>query len=82
MKKTSVYLNESDIDRLAWLAERERTSQAEIIRKAIATYQPGGPRDRSFAGLASGEGPGDSVADHDEDEVLEGFGEDALGEWR
>ena len=82
VKKTSVYLNDAEIERLAWLAEREQTSQAEIIRKAIATYQPDGPRDRNFAGLASGEGPGDSVADHDEDELLEGFGEDALGDWR
>ena len=77
-----MYLTDSEIDRLAWLAECERTSQAEIIRKAIATYQPGGPHDRNFAGLASGDGPGDSVADHDEDELLEGFGEDALGDWR
>lgn len=82
MKKTSVYLNESEVARLAWLADREHTSQAEIIRKAIATYQPDGPRDRNFVGLASGEGPGDSVADYDEDELLEGFGEDSLGEWR
>jgi hypothetical protein len=79
MRKTSVYLTDAEITRLGWLAERERTSQAEIIRKAIASYEPDGPRDRNFAGAGSFDGPGDSVADYDEDELLEGFGEDSLG---
>jgi hypothetical protein len=73
MRKTSVYLNDEELDRLAWLAERERTSQAEIIRRAIARYSPRG--DRNFAGAGSFDGPGDSIADIPEEELLKGFGE-------
>lgn len=71
MKKTSVYLDDGDARRLAWLAKRERTSQAQIVRRAIAAYDP---TDRSFALVDSGEGPGGSVADIPEEELLDGFG--------
>lgn len=74
MKKTSVYLRPEDETRLDWLAERERASEAEIIRRAIASYEPNSSPDRDFAGARSGEGPGTSVADMDEDELLRGFG--------
>lgn len=75
MKKTSVYLSGSEIVRLEWLADREGTSQAEVIRRAIATYEPERPGDRDFVGAGSFDGPGDSVADIPEEELLEGFGE-------
>ncbi len=75
MKKTSVYLSDAERSRLAWLAREAGTSQAEIIRKAIAAYEPDGIGDRDFAGARSFDGPGDSVADYDEDELLAGFGE-------
>ncbi len=75
MKKTSVYLTDAEVDRLEWLAERERMSQAQIIRAAIRAYA-GEPRaDRSFAGARSGEGPGTSVADIPEHQLLAGFGD-------
>jgi hypothetical protein len=75
MRKTSVYLTSAESERLEWLAEREDTSQAEVIRRAIARYEPERHGDRDFAGARSFDGPGDSVADHDEDELLQGFGE-------
>ena len=75
MKKTSVYLTAAEVERLAWLAEREATSQANILRKAIARYEPERRGDRNFVGAGSAEGPGDSVADIPEEELLEGFGE-------
>lgn len=75
MKKTSVYLGDREVERLAWLAEREGTSEAEIVRRAIFAYEPTRNGDRSFAGAASFDGPGDSIADYDEDELLQGFGE-------
>ena len=75
MRKTSVYLSEEETRRLAWLAEREGVPQAEIIRKAIASYAPTVEGDRNFALFDSGEGPGDSVADIPEEELLRGFGE-------
>ncbi|MHB8320202.1 MAG: ribbon-helix-helix domain-containing protein [Acidimicrobiales bacterium] len=38
MHKTSVYLSPDEIARVADLAEREETSQAEVIRRAIRLY--------------------------------------------
>ena len=75
MKKTSVYLAEAELERLAWLAAQERTSQAEIIRRAISVYVPQMNGDRDFRLIRSGAGPGDSIADLGEEESLEGFGE-------
>jgi len=74
MKKTSVYLRPEDKARLDWLAEREHASEAEIIRRAIASYVPSAPPDRSFIGARSGDGPGTSIADIPEEELLRGFG--------
>lgn len=75
VRKTSVYLSDEDRRRLATLAKRERTSQAQVIRRAIASYVPrrveGGG---GFALARSGEGPGGSIADVPEDELVEGFG--------
>jgi hypothetical protein len=72
--KTSVYLNADEIARLATLAEREGASQAEVIRRAIRLYEPQRRGDRNFSLAGSADGPGGSVADLNEDELLEGFG--------
>jgi predicted transcriptional regulator len=72
--KTSVYLSEAEIARLTTLAERERTSQAEVIRRAIGQYEPQRHGDRNFSLVGSAESPGGSVADLSEDELLDGFG--------
>ena len=74
MKKTSVDLGDDEIARLERLAEREGISQAQVIRNAILAYLPRGEVNRDFRLLGSGAGPGDSVADHAEEELLEGFG--------
>ncbi|HEU0189909.1 MAG TPA: CopG family transcriptional regulator [Mycobacterium sp.] len=74
MQKTSVYLNADEAARIAMLADREGTSQAEVIRRAIRSYEPSVGGDRNFALVGSGEGPGDSVADYTEEELLDGFG--------
>jgi len=73
--KTSVYLNDEELARLSVLAEREGTSQAEVLRRAIRTYEPERHGDRNFALVAVAEGPGGSVADFDDEELLAGFGE-------
>jgi predicted DNA-binding protein len=77
MRKTSVYLEEQQAERLARLARQEGRSQAEILREAVAAYQPAPPRDRDFA-LASGFAridddprPISQIPDH---ELLDGFG--------
>lgn len=74
MNKTSVYLSDEESARLANLAIREGTSQAEVIRRAIRSYDPQPKSDRSFALIGVADGPGDSVADIPEEELLEGFG--------
>ena len=74
MNKTSVYLTDEETARLAALAAREGTSQAEVIRRAIRTYEPERRGDRDFVLVGSAEGPGGSVADIPEGELLEGFG--------
>jgi hypothetical protein len=75
VKKTSVYLTDAEVDRLAWLAAREGRSQAEVIRRAIAGYQPEPSGDRRFKLAGAGEGPGGRIADIPEEVLLEGFGE-------
>ena len=75
MRKTSVYLGEEQAERLARLARQEGRSQAEILREAIASYEPKPVEDRNFALAGSGHGDGSSVADVPEDELLDGFAE-------
>lgn len=75
MRKTSVYLGEEQAERLARLARQEGRSQAEILREAVANYQPALVKDRNFALSASGHGDGSSIAEVPEEELLEGFGE-------
>jgi hypothetical protein len=80
MKKTSVYLSDADLERLAWLAEEEGKSQAEIVRLAIGEYQPCRPPKRHFYADGCVEGDGSDVADIPEEVYLKGFGSDSYGE--
>jgi predicted DNA-binding protein len=77
MRKTSVYLDDRLTERLARLAQEEGKSQAEILREAVAAYQPRSSQDRSFA-LAAGFRRIDDdprpISQIPEDELLEGFG--------
>jgi predicted transcriptional regulator len=75
VKKTSIYLDEGDVQRLRRLSEMECRSQALIIREAIATYEAIRKPDRRFALAGAWEGDGSSVADVSEAELLHGFGE-------
>lgn len=77
MRKTSVYLEPEQVERLARLAAEEGRSQAEILREAIDAYQPVHARDREFA-LATGFARVDSdkrpISQIPERELLDGFG--------
>jgi hypothetical protein len=75
MRKTSVYLDEDQARRLASIARQEGRSQAEILREAVATYQPRPSQDRNFALAGSGHGGGSSIAEVPEEDLLRGFGE-------
>ncbi len=77
MRKTSVYLDDEQAERLARLARQEGRSQAEILREAVAAYEPAASRDRHFA-LAAGfpriDGDARPISQIPEHELLEGFG--------
>jgi len=79
MRKTSVYLDEIQAQRLARLAREEGRSQAEILREAVATYQPRPSQDRNFALAGAGftriDNDPRAIGDIPEKELLEGFGE-------
>lgn len=74
MNKTSVYLSSEEATRLAELAKREGTSQAEVIRRAIKNYEPVRHGDRNFALAGVATGSGISVAALTDDELMKGFG--------
>lgn len=75
MRKTSVYLDDADAARLARLAAQEGVSQASLLRRAIRAYVPVSRSTGPFALDGAGEGPGGSIADVDERELMVGFGE-------
>src|SRR5262249_2159165 len=75
VRKTSVYLDQEQAERLARLAREEGRSQAAVLRDAIATYRQRPSEDRNFALSRVRRGDGTSIADVPEDDVLEGFGE-------
>jgi hypothetical protein len=77
MRKTSVYLEDAQAERLARLALREGRSQAEILRDAIAAYEPPAASDRQFevaTGFPRIDGDGRPISQIPESELLEGFG--------
>lgn len=69
-----MYLSPADRRRLAWIAERDGISQAEAIRRAIGAYTPV-QNDRDFVRARSGDGPGGSISNVADHELLERFGE-------
>lgn len=77
MRKTSVYLDDQQAERLARLARQEGRSQAEILREAVAAYQPPAARDRCFevaAGFPRVDGDSRPISQIPDGELLEGFG--------
>jgi hypothetical protein len=75
VRKTTVYLRLAQSERLAWLAASEDTSPAEILRRALAAYQPSRAGDRDFRLAGAFEGPGDSIAGRSKAESLRSFGD-------
>lgn len=86
VKKTSLYLQDADVARLRRLASAEGKSQAEIIREALARYEPTSVRRREFPFFDSIDGAWDetgrSVADIPEEELLAGFGDERAPQGR
>lgn len=78
MRKTSIYLDDEQAERLARLSLAEGRPQAEIVREAISCYRPAPKRDRDFA-VAGNFKRIDSdhrpISEIPEDELMRGFGE-------
>ncbi len=77
MRKTSLYLSDTDAARLRRLSERLELSQAEVMRRALTQFDAAGTPDREFAlfavtGLSNLDGR--SIADIPDEELLAGFG--------
>lgn len=82
MRKTSVYLDDEQAERLARLARVEGCSQAEIVREAISSYEPVREPDRDFE-LAKAQAPRIDadprpISEIPDEELMRGFGEDSL----
>ena len=75
MKKTSVYLEPEQVEQLRRVAEAEGRSQSAVLRDAIAKYANEMRQRRTFAMDGVACGPGGSIADIPEEELLKGFGE-------
>lgn len=78
MRKTSVYLDDEQANRLARLSRAEGRPQSQIIREAIDSYQPppGGDRNFALAGNFSRiDGDPRPISEIPEDELMRGFGE-------
>ena len=77
MRKTSVYLDDQQAERLAALAREAGRPQAEILREAISAYRLPSSHDRSFA-LAVGfqriDDDARPISEIPEHELLYGFG--------
>jgi hypothetical protein len=83
MRKTSVYLDDKQAKRLARLSRTEGRPQSQIIREAIAGYEPPPRRDRNFALVGNFEridGDPRPISEIPEGELMEGFGEERFGE--
>lgn len=77
MRKTSVYLDDELAGRLARLAQQEGRSQAEVLRAAIAAYEPAPSRERDFAlaaGFARVDDDPRAISEIPDRELFEGFG--------
>jgi predicted transcriptional regulator len=74
VRKTSVYLDDADVERLRRIAAEEGRSQAEIVRAALSAYEQARSAPRAFVLEGSWAGDGSSVADVPEEELLAGFG--------
>lgn len=77
MRKTSVYLDDEQAERLARLARQEGRSQAAILREAVATYEPPASHDRDFeiaVGFPRIDDDLRPISEIPDEDLLEGFG--------
>lgn len=76
MKKTTVYLPSELKERLEQLAKRERRSEADVIREAIAGYADRAKPPRLTLPLFPKGTLDPTIAERVDELLAEGFGED------
>ena len=75
MNTYRVELDDNDVHWLRDVAETLGRSEEDVIRAAVHYYIGASRRPRKFAMIGVGEGPGGSIAEIPEEELLKGFGE-------
>lgn len=83
MRKTSVYLDDEQAERLARLSRAEGRPQSQLIREAISSYEPRPKKDRNFALAGQFERIDDDprpISEIPDEELMRGFGDDSLGD--
>ena len=75
MKQYTITLDDEQVERLKRMAETEMKSEEQLLRDLISRYAVESGHERVFAMDGIVEGPGGSIADIPDDELLKGFGE-------
>ena len=75
MKQYTIMLDDEQVERLKRMAETEMKSEDQLIADIIKRYAVESGHERVFAMFGAGRGPGGSVADIPDDELMKGFGE-------
>jgi predicted DNA-binding protein len=74
-KQYTIMLDDEQVERLKRMAETEMKTEDQLLRDIIKRYAVERGHERVFAMDGAGRGPGRSVADVPEDELMKGFGE-------
>ena len=75
MKQYTITLDDEQVARLRRMAEAEMRTEEDLLRDMIGRYAVDRGHERHFAMERAGRGPGGSVADIPDEELLKGFGE-------
>ena len=75
MKQYTVTLDDEQVERLKRMAATEMKTEDQLIADLIKRYAVESGHERALAMDGIVHGPGGSVADIPEDELMEGFGE-------
>jgi predicted transcriptional regulator len=75
MKRYTISLDDEQAERLQRMAQTEMKTEDQVINDLIRRYAVESGHERTFAMEAAGRGPGGSVADIPDDELMRGFGE-------
>ncbi|MGE3269754.1 MAG: hypothetical protein AB7P40_13465 [Chloroflexota bacterium] len=75
MKQYTIMLDDEQVERLKRMAETEMKTEDQLIADLIRRYAVESGHERVFAMEGAGRGPGGSVADIPDEDLMQGFGE-------